>query len=153
MTTSLGQAVANLGIMHCKNKEGATILKGTACSLVIAAAMPTGDPQLYVADFGTVPPTNPPILEIEKTDTNAKFLGVALEDIKDDLTGRICVYGPVLALTGTDIVFLEAIQVDTDGSFKDWATGDKHGVALADGVAGPALSWIFVTPAPGLGAV
>lgn len=82
---------------------------------------------------------------------NTEFLGVVDKAYSSGDYGEVIIWGPVQALTGTDIAAGEAVQADTvDSTFLDYATGDKHGIAMEAGAAS-GTTWIFVTAPPGLG--
>lgn len=121
--TGVGAAQASTVTISVLNVEGATIPKGTAVSL-------------ETTSLRTLDSIEDPVVAVEIFDANAKFIGVAAEDIPADKHGVVVVFGPVLALTGSDIAIGEVVQADAaDGSFADYAAGEEHGIALEAGAA------------------
>lgn len=155
MATPLGH-IEQQNIQHVY--ASAAISAGEAVAIDASAPLKTGiAPDTAVADHGaggnddqgTDPAGTAVAVQVAKFAAgDDSLIGVALEDIAADEIGRIVTRGPVRAVTGTDVAINEHVQADTaDASFADFATGDKHGIALEAGSA-TALTWIWLFGTP-----
>ena len=101
--------------------------------------------------------TGNPVFEVVRVDSDddltgegGQALGVVMEDIEPNKTGRICVWGLVQALSATTLSVGDVVTTDSLGVFQNAAGGSHEspsGIAKEAVAAGEVLTtlkWFFV---------